>query len=351
MAISQLGLSSSYSLSPVLLQTRLLKTQTFSLIFGVLLLATASMAQRPPQTTTEPDPQPSVQSPSDAPTQSRAPDEVPVTIPAGTRLALVLTHPVDSKSTHRGDDIFAQTTAPVTVSDQVVIPAGTFVQAKADKLTRRGSRAELLMQSVSVIFPNGYVANISGPMNLESDEGTAWNNPGTGTTIGVITAPMAGLGLGALIGNAAHTTQTTNFGGMSTTSNTLKGLAIGSMVGLAAGGVVSLVLLTHGRHFYVEVGSPLEMTLPQPVTLAQEQFDDAPGRTATQPAPVPVIAKHPPSAPMPASTSTGTCYTPGTPGTPDTYIPGTPSIGNSPGTPGTMIPGKPGTPPIPYPCP
>jgi hypothetical protein len=224
------------------------------------------------------------------------------------------------------------------------------VQGKVEKLTRRGSRGELLMQSMSVVFPNGYVASVSGPINLESEEGTAWNNPGTGAKVGVIAAPLAGLGAGALIGSAAHTTHTTNFAGMTTTSSTPKGLAIGSIVGLAAGGVVAFVLLARGHNFYVEVGSPLEMTLPQPVTLAEGQIADSLREAAAHPAPLPPVAKRPPP-PMPASSSTGTCYIPGTPGTPDTYIPGTPPIGSSPGTPGTVIPGRPATPSIPYPCP
>src|SRR5260370_15334615 len=95
-----------------------------------------------------------------------------------------------------------------------------FVKVKFKTLTRRGSRGELLMQSMSVVFPNGYVASVSGPINLESEEGTAWNNPGTGAKVGVIAAPLAGLGAGALIGSAAPTTQTTNFAGMTTTSST-----------------------------------------------------------------------------------------------------------------------------------
>jgi len=53
----------------------------------------------------------------------------------------------------------------------------------------------------------------------------------------------------------------------------------------------------------------------------------------------------------PPNTDPGTCWTPGTPGTPDIDIPGTPAIGNSPGTPSTHIPGIPATPPTPHPCP
>lgn len=262
-----------------------------------------------------------------------------ITIPAGTHLALALTHPVDSRTTHRGDEIFAQTTSPLIVSNQVAIPAGTFVQGKVDRMNRRGTRGELLMQSLSVVFPNGYVATIKGPLSMETDEGTAWSNPSSAEKAGIFAAPFAGLGIGAAIGAAQHTTTSSTLGGTTLTSSTPKGLAIGSLVGLAAGGAVSLVLLARSHHFYVEEGSPLELSLPRPVTLAQIQAteDNAASSSAAP-------SGAPPS-PMPASAEHGTCYIPGRPGTPATYIPS----GDS--SPDTYIPGTPPTPPIPYPCP
>lgn len=275
-----------------------------------------------------------------------AADEAPITIPAGTHLVLALTHPVNSQSTHRGDEIFAQTTSPVIVSNQVAIPAGTFVQGKVDKLSLRGTRGELLMQSLAVVFPNGYVATIKGPINIESDEGTATSNPSPAARAGLIAAPLAGAGIGAAIGAAQHTTQSSTLGGTTITSSTPKGLAIGSVVGLAAGVAVSVVLLARSHHFYVEEGSPLELSIPQPVTLARVQESNSESAAAASPAPSGL-----PPSPMPASVDHGTCYIPGRPGTPPTYIPGTPGTADSPGTPDTYIPGRPPTPPIPYPCP
>jgi type IV secretory pathway VirB10-like protein len=78
-----------------------------------------------------------------------------VTVPAGTRIPLVLTHPVQSRVIHRGDDIYAQVTAPVRSGDQMVIPPGTFVQGTVDKLDARGGRGQLHLQSMSIIFPDG----------------------------------------------------------------------------------------------------------------------------------------------------------------------------------------------------
>jgi hypothetical protein len=307
------------------------KLQTF-LFVTLLAVATCAAQQVPTQR---------------AQAGSQAREGAPITIPAGTHLALALTHPVDSKATHRGDEIFAQTTSPVVASNQVVIPAGTFVQGKVDKLTRRGTRGEFLMQSISVAFPNGYVATINGPLNMESDEGTAWNNPSSAAKAGIIAAPLAGLGIGAAIGAAQHTTDSSTLGGTTITSSTPKGLAIGSLVGLAGGTAVALVLLARSHHFYVQEGSPLEMSLPWPVTLAQEQTTN----TESAASPAPALPKRIPPSPMPASVDHGICYIPGSPGTPATYIPGTPAIGDSPGTPDTYIPGTPPTPPIPYPCP
>jgi hypothetical protein len=275
------------------------------------------------------------------------PQATAVTIPAGTHVALALTHPVDSRTTHHGDEVFAQTTSPLIVSNQVAIPAGTFVQGKVDKMNRRGTRGELLMQSLSVVFPNGYVATIQGPLTMETDEGTAWTNPSSAEKAGMIAAPLAGLGIGAAIGAAQHTTMSSTLGGTTLTASTPKGLAIGSLVGLAAGGAVSLILLARSRHFYVEEGSPLELSLAQPLTLAQIQPSNPDGTTASTPV-------HPsglPSSPTPASAMHGTCYIPGRPGTPPTYIPGTPGTADSPGTPDTYIPGTPSTPAIPYSCP
>ncbi|MGH9516816.1 MAG: hypothetical protein ACRD3P_14185 [Terriglobales bacterium] len=276
------------------------------------------------------------------------PDSQPptITVPAGTHLALALTHPVDSRTTHRGDEIFAQTTSPLIVSNQVAIPAGTFVQGKVDKMSRRGTRGELLLQSLSVVFPNGYVASINGPLTMETDEGTAFSNPSSAEKAGIIAAPLAGLGIGAAIGAAQHTTMSSTLGGTTFTESSLKGVSIGSLVGLAAGGVVSMVLLTRSHHFYLEEGSPAELSLPQPVTLAQTQTMQTEGTIATSAARGDL-----PRSPIPASAEHGTCYIPGRPGTSPTYIPGTPGTLDSPGTTSTYIPGTPPTPAIPYPCP
>jgi len=303
-------------------------TPTLTLI-ALLLAALTCMAQDQPP----------------AASQAAAAEKETVTIPAGTRLALVLTHPIWSHSTRRGDEIYAQTTSPVTVGNAVVIPAGTFIQGAIDKVSRDGTRGELQMQSAAVIFPNGYTANISAPMTIESDEDTAWRQPTKGGIAAAIAAPAAGLGLGLLIGHAANSSPGTTINGMTVNVSRAESTGIGAVVGGAIGGVIGFALLLHTRQFFVDVGSPMEMTLPQPLSLQTTQVAAA---LNAPPLPAPMAAPRP----LPyAFSSTGTCYTGGSPGTPGTYVPGTPPIGNSPGTPGSFIPGTPPTPPIAYPCP
>jgi hypothetical protein len=335
------------------------KIQTFTSMTG-LLFAVTCVAQDQPQTSPGQLSQPGQ-------TQVET-ENTTATIPAGTRIALVLTHPIQSRYIHRGDDIYAQVSSPVNTGNQIVIPPGTFVQGKVDKLERKGGRAELRLQSMSISFPDGYVAPVRGPMILESDEGYALKDPGSGRMIGAFALPAAGLGLGALIGHSAASSQPSTLtsslppgcvgpppgcisSSLTTPASKLKSTAIGSMVGLAAGGVASIALLVNTHHFFLDVWSPVEMVVQHPITLRQNEVSDAVRQSEQHPAPQPPIAARPRAIPPPPSNPDhGTCYTPGTPGTPDTVIPGPPGPDGMPG-PSTVIPGTPPIPGTPYPCP
>jgi len=309
--------------------------------------------------------------PSDANVASAnpAPGSAAITVPAGTRIALVLMHPMQSRYLHRGDDIYAQSTSPVVAGTEVVIPPGTFVQGKVDRLERKGGRAELYLQSMSITYPDGYVAPVTGPITLESDDGYALKDPGKGRMVGGIALPAAGLGIGALIGHSVASSQPNTItsalppgctgpppgclsSSVTAPGSTAKDTAIGAAVGGAIGAIASVALLLNTHNFFLDVGSPIEMTLQHPLSLQQDQvaaaIHDAEQHPSSQ---QPVSPRPRPWPPSPDNTDTGTCYTPGTPGTPDIDIPGTPAIGDAPGTPPIHIPGIPATPPTPHPCP
>ena len=290
-----------------------------------------------------------------------------VTIPAGTRMALVLTHPIQSRAIRRGDDIYAQISSPVDSGNEVVIPPGTFVQGTVEKLGRDGGRGELHLQSMTITFPDGYVTPVSGPITLRTNEGYAIKDPGNRRGIGALALPAAGAGLGALIGHSAgkaDSTTTSPFppgctGGppfCTTTTTPVFGTKgrnaiIGAGIGGAIGTVASLTLLFGSRHFFIDAGAPVEMTLQAPLTLDRNEVDAAVRRSAEYPvAQQPVMPRPVPPPPSVTPVNQATCYTPGTPGTPPTVIPGAPGPNGVPGPP-TIIPGMPPTPDIPHPCP
>lgn len=290
-----------------------------------------------------------------------------VTIPAGTQVALVLTHPIQSRYIHRGDDIYAQITAPVTSGNEMVIPPGTFAQGTVDRLGRHGQRGELRLQSVTITFPDGYVASISGPVTIETNEGYAIKDPGAKRALGALALPAAGAGLGALIGHSvgkADSTITSPFPPgctgpppFCTTVSTpvfgtkAKDAIIGAGIGSAVGAVASITLLFGTHHFFIDAGAPVEMTLQQPVSLDRKEVDAAVQQAAQQPVAVqPTTPRQLPPPPPDMPVDHGTCWTPGTPGTPPTILPGAPGPDGIPGSP-TVIPGTPGTPGTPYPCP
>ena len=290
-----------------------------------------------------------------------------ITLPAGTHVALVLMQPVQTRYVRRGDDIYAQVTSPVDAENQLVIPPGTFVQGTVDKIQRNGGRGELRLQSMAITFPDGYVAPIGGPIVLQTTDGYAIKDPGSKRGAGAFVLPLGGAGLGALIGHSvgkADSTVTSNFPPgctppqfgctpMSTPVFGSKGkdAAIGASIGAVGGMIASMTLLVGSRHFYVDAGAPVELTLQQPVTLPQEEVAKAVRHSQEHAVAVQPVAPRP--VPLPAqvtSANPGTCYTPGTPGTPPTIIPGVPGPNGIPGPP-TVIPGTPGTPGTPYPCP
>lgn len=305
-----------------------------AILLAAMLAGTAGFAQEQAQ---PPD--------HSEPSQPGQNQTMMVTIPAATRIVLVLTHPVQSRVLHRGDDIYAQVTAPVSSGDQMVIPPGTFVQGTVEKLEERGGRGQLHLQSMAFTFPDGYTAMVPGPITLLSDEGYALKDPGKGRVMSAVALPLAGAGVGALIGHAAaNTTPETITNslppgcvgpppGCLSTSMTVPRSAgaatvIGAGVGGAVGAAASLILVFSSHHFYLDAGAPVDMVLPKDISLKQSEVAEAVRRSAGTPgfeqpvAPRPVAP--PPIEPDPAGTPAPPIIVPGTVG--PNGVPGPPTI-------------------------
>ncbi len=279
-------------------------------------------------------------------------------------MAMVLTQPVQSRYVHRGDDVFAQVLSPVDAGNQVVIPAGTFVQGSVDKLGRSGTQGELRLESLSITFPDGYVAPIAGPITLHSDQGYALKDPGKGRFVGAFMLPAAGAGIGALIGHSVGSSQSTLTttlppgctgpppycltSSMTVPGSAGKDTAIGAGVGAAIGMVASMALLFSSHHFYLVAGAPIQMTLQQAVTLRQDEVAKAVRESEQHPVsvqPVAPLPLYPPYPPPYSPTYPNMPYQnmdqsmpPPAPAAPPTVIPGPPGPGGIPGAP-IIIPG------------
>src|SRR6478672_3065688 len=132
-----------------------------------------------------------------------------VTIPAGTRVLMVLKSPLHTTSGTAGSGLYLETLYPIVQGNRVVIPARTQVQGvvEADKRPGHVNRvSEFRFRFTTLIFPNNFVAPIDGV--LQSIPGTknirTHDKDGTlkpvDQTEKVVTPAAAGAVGGAIIG-------------------------------------------------------------------------------------------------------------------------------------------------------
>jgi len=234
------------------------------LLPAFLVCAALAMAQAaPPAAESSSAAQPSSAKESPSPKDaSEAP--LRVTVPAGTRIPLVLKHAISTKNVRPGDPVYLQTSFPVTQENRIVIPAGTYVQGTVDNVKRAGrvsGRAELLMHFTTLIFPNGYTVTLPGAVEgvpgaensrIKDKEGTIQADSQKGKDAVTVAQTT---GTGAAVGALAA-------GGK------------GAGIGAGAGGVVGLatVLLSRGQDVRMESGSTVEMELQRPLTLEEARI-------------------------------------------------------------------------------
>jgi hypothetical protein len=269
------------------------------LAIALLLFAFASAAQRGPL---QPNSQDSAQA-------ANTPNAPTIMVPAGTTVSLALTHAILAKTAKVGDDVYAETSFPVAVDNQMAIPPGTYAQGQIDTLARPGifsPHAQFQIHFTKLIFANGYTVYIP-----------------------------------SLPGAAAMATPAPPDDVIPAVAN-------------------PYVDVTSRNDVLLDNGAQIEMILQLPLQLDATSVEAAvkvsrpvqPGRfkSATMCQTIPG---------SPGTPDTVIPGTPGSPGTPDTVIPGVngapdtviPGIPATPGTPDTVIPGTPGTPDIPCPGP
>jgi len=182
-----------------------------------------------------------------------------VTIPAGTKVPLVLKHAISTKGAQEGDPVYAETNFPVVLNDHVLIPAGTYVQGKITHVQRAGrikGRAEVQMHFTTLIYPSGYTVMLPGSIEnvpgadktkMKDEEGTIQQDGQTGEKIGTVASTA---GTGAVIGGLSR-------GG--------KGALVGGGIGGAVG--TAIALLTRGNDVKLDSGTTVEMIIQREVPL------------------------------------------------------------------------------------
>ena len=230
------------------------------LIAALLAVSISCAAQQPegPQT----DAPPPV-APAPRPAAQQAGSNQKITVPAGTRVAVVLQNGISTHSAKPGDSIYLQTSFPITQNNRIVIPVGSYLRGELLEMKRPGrvkGRGEFRLRLDTLILPNGYTVSLnatprsadSGGKETMDSEGKVTSPGGKGKDVGTIAqTTAAGAGIGAIASGA-------------------KGLGIGAGIGAAAG--LAAVLLTRGPDAVLPRGSTLDIVLEHDLSLDGSQI-------------------------------------------------------------------------------
>ena len=227
---------------------------------SALPLHPTAAAQQPPGPQTDaPPPVPREQQPASS---LRALPEK-ITVPAGTRVAVVLENGISTRSAKPGDSVYFHTNFPITQSNRIIIPVGSYLRGELIESKRPGrvkGRGEFRMHLNTLIFPNGYTVDLkaaprsadSGGKETMDSEGKVTGPGGKGKDVGTIAETTAtGAGIGAIAAGA-------------------KGAGIGAGIGGLAG--LAAVLLTRGPEAELPRGSTLDIVLERDIVLDGSQI-------------------------------------------------------------------------------
>ena len=229
--------------------------QILFLVASILAIGASCAAQQPegPQS----DAPPPV-APRPAQGQPPGPGEK-ITVPAGTRVGVVLQNGISTRSAKPGDSVYLQTSFPITQNNRVVIPVGSYLRGALLESKRPGrvkGRGEFRLRLDTLILPNGYTVNLnaaprsadSGGNETMDSEGKVTGGGNKGKKAGTVVSTTAtGAGIGAIA------------------TRTPKGAGIGAGIGAATG--LAAVLLTRGPDAELPRGSTMDVVLERELSL------------------------------------------------------------------------------------
>jgi hypothetical protein len=190
-----------------------------------------------------------------------------IVVPAGTRVGVVLENGISTRSAKAGDSLYFRTSFPITQSNRIVVPVGSYLRGELLETKRPGrikGRGEFRLRLNTLIFPNGYTVDLNaaprsadtGGRETMDPEGKVTGPSGKGKDAETVaTTTVAGAGIGAIAAGA-------------------KGAGIGAGIGGLTG--LGAVLLTRGPEAELPRGSTLDIVLEHELALdgSQIQFRD-----------------------------------------------------------------------------
>ena len=193
-----------------------------------------------------------------------------ISVPAGTRLAVVLENGISTRSAKAGDSLYFHTSFPVTQNNRVVIPVGSYIRGSLLESKRPGrikGKGEFRLRLESLILPNGYTVDLmaaprsadTGGRETTDSEGKVTGPGGKGKDAGTVAeTTVTGAGIGAIAGGG-------------------KGAGIGAGIGGLAG--LAAILLTRGPEAQIPRGSTLDIVIERDLLLDSSYLDfDGTGR-------------------------------------------------------------------------
>jgi hypothetical protein len=181
-----------------------------------------------------------------------------LTVPSGTRLAVVLENGISTRSAKAGDLLYFHTAFPITQNNRIVIPVGSYLRGSLLESKRPGrvkGKGEFRLRLESLILPNGYTLDLlaaprsadTGGKETTDSEGKVTGSGGKGKDVGTVaTTTATGAGIGAIAGGGKGA-------GI--------GAGIGGLIGLGA------ILFTRGPEAELPRGSTLDIEIERDLTL------------------------------------------------------------------------------------
>lgn len=197
-----------------------------------------------------------------------------ITIPAGTRVPLVLRNAVDTRTAKAGDSVYLETIYLIAVNNRMAIPMGTFVRGEILLAKRPGrirGRGELRLALEQRTYPSGYTIELrASPNSVDANTGSGVNEQNTiegpsSSLRDAAAVPLTAAG-GAYIGTLSGAVSNDAPG-----KGALIGGGIGGMMGLVA------VLATRGPDARLPPGTMLDVVLDRPLLLDAALLPSAAG--------------------------------------------------------------------------